>query len=157
VTEQPYAPDPAAGMTASYSSTASTRSDARPDVENDSLGSIVSRVTDDLSTLMRQELALAKAEMQAEAKTAGKAAGMLAGGGLAAWLTLVLLSFTVIWALDNVMNIAWAAFIVTVCWAIVAAVLLATGRSTLKKVNPKPDQTIESVKEDAQWLNPRKS
>jgi membrane protein implicated in regulation of membrane protease activity len=106
---------------------------------------------------MRQELALAKAEMQAEAKTAGKAAGMLAGGGLAAWLALICLSLTAIWTLDHVMDIAWAAFIVTVVWAIVAAVLLATGRTTLKKVNPKPEQTIESVKEDAQWLNPRKS
>jgi hypothetical protein len=157
MTDQPHNPEAPARAQRSDAPTGATAADTRPDVENDSLGSIVSRVTDDLSTLMRQELALAKAEMQTEAKTAGKAAGMLAGGGLAAWLALVFLSFTFMWALDRAMDRTWAALIVTIVWAIVAAVLLATGRKTLHEVNPKPEQTIESVKEDAQWLNPRKN
>ena len=51
----------------------------------------------------------------------------------------------------------WAALIVAVIWAVVAAVLATTGRKRLQEVNPKPDQTVDSLKEDAKWLTTRKS
>jgi uncharacterized membrane protein YqjE len=124
---------------------------------DESVGEIVSQLTTDLGELTRQELALAKAELQAEAKKAGKGAGMLGGAAFAGWMVAIFLSFTVMWALDEAMDLIWAALIVAVVWAVVAAVLAMKGRKELQEVNPKPDQTVESLKEDAKWLKTRKS
>jgi uncharacterized membrane protein YqjE len=124
---------------------------------DESVGELVSQLTTDLGELTRQELALAKAELQAEAKKAGKGAGMLGGAALAGWMVAIFLSFTVMWALDEAMDLIWAALIVAVVWAVVAAVLAMKGRKELQEVNPKPDQTVESLKEDAKWLKTRKS
>ena len=124
---------------------------------DESVGQLVSQLTTDLGQLTRQELALAKAELQAEAKKAGKGAGMLGGAAFAGWMVALFLSFTVMWALDESMDLIWAALIVAAIWAVVAAVLATTGRKELQEVNPKPDQTVESLKEDAKWLKTRKS
>ncbi|WBQ08291.1 phage holin family protein [Kribbella sp. CA-293567] len=124
---------------------------------DESVGELVSQLTSDLGDLTRQELALAKAELQAEAKKAGKGAGMLGGAALAGWMVALFLSLTVMWALGEAMDLVWAALIVTVLWAIIAAVLAMTGRKELQEVSPKPDQTVESLKEDAKWLKTRNS
>jgi uncharacterized membrane protein YqjE len=131
---------------------------SRPDQlsMDESVGQLVSQLTTDLGELTRQELALAKAELQTEAKKAGKGAGMLGGAALAGWMVALFLSFTVMWALDEAMDLIWSALIVAAIWAVVAAVLAMTGRKELQDVNPKPDQTVESLKEDAKWLT-RKS
>lgn len=124
------------------------RSDASP-------GELVSEVAKDLSTLVRQEIALAKAELQQEAKTAGVAAGALGGAGFAGYFVLVFLSLGLMWGLDAWMPLGWAAVVVAGIWAVVAAVLAMVGRSRLKKFNPKPERTIETVKEDVQWAKTR--
>ena len=124
---------------------------------DESVGQLVSQLTTDLGQLTRQELALAKAELQAEAKKAGKGAGMLGGAAFAGWMVALFLSLTVMWALDEAMDLIWAALVVAAIWAVVAAVLAMTGRKELQEVNPKPDQTVESLKEDAKWLKTRKS
>jgi uncharacterized membrane protein YqjE len=124
---------------------------------DESVGQLVSQLTTDVGQLTRQELALAKAELQAEAKKAGKGAGMLGGAAFAGWMVALFLSLTVMWALDEAMDLIWAALIVAAIWAVVAAVLATTGRKELREVNPKPDQTVESLKEDAKWLKTRKS
>jgi len=129
---------------------------AAPSVDQ-SLGALVSQLSGDLSRLMQQELELAKSELRDEAAKAGKGVGMLGGAGLAGWMTVLFLSLTVVWALDTAMNLAWAALIVTVVWAIIGAVLFAMGRKAIREVNPRPDQTIESLKEDAQWLKAQKN
>ena len=128
----------------------------RPSTE-DSLGEIVSHLTNDLGTLTRQELALAKAELQAEAKKAGKGAGLLGGAAFAGWMVALFLSLTAMWALDEAMDLIWAALIVAAVWAVAAAVLAMRGRKELREVSPKPDQTVESLKEDAKWLKTQKS
>lgn len=131
---------------------------ARPAGDSDrSVGELIGEVTSGLSTLLRQELELAKVEAKAEATKAGKGAGMLAGAGVAGHLTLVFLTLTVMFALDNVMGTGWAALVVTLVWAVVAAVLASVGRKKLKTVNPKPEQTVQSLKEDAQWARAQKS
>jgi hypothetical protein len=117
-----------------------------------SIGQLIGDISDDLSRLLRQELELAKAEMRAEATKAGKAAGMLGGAGFAVYLAVVLLSFAVVFALANVMDAGWAALIVAVVWGIVGAVLYRTGRSKMREVSPIPQQTVETLKEDARWL-----
>jgi hypothetical protein len=137
------------------------RSDLGPpggqDVGDVPISSLVSKVAEDLSTLMRQELELAKTEVKQEATRAGKAGASLGGGALAGWLAILFLSFTVMYALDNVMDITWAALIVTAIWGIVAGVLFVTGKKKLAEVNPVPEKTVETLKEDVQWVQNRNS
>jgi hypothetical protein len=119
----------------------------RPEVSGRSVGDLIGEVTQDLSTLMRQELELAKAEVKAEAATAGKAAGMLGGAALAGWMTALFLSIALWWALANGMDEGWAALIVAGIWAVAAAILASAGRARLRKVNPKPERTVQTLKE----------
>ena len=94
-----------------------------------SVGALVGDITQDLSTLMRQEVALAKAEVTQSAKQASKGAGMFAGAGYAGHLTVLFLSFALWWALGYWFdNLAWAALVVAVLWGVVAAVLALRGR-----------------------------
>jgi hypothetical protein len=126
-----------------------TRSD---EVSETSVGELIGNISDDLSRLFRQEVELAKAELKQEASKAGKAAGMLGGAGFAGYLAVVLLSFALVFGLANVMDAGWAALIVAVLWAIVGAVLYAGGRKKLKDVDPMPRRTVDTIKEDAQWM-----
>src|SRR5919206_1162811 len=91
----------------------------RPDVEGTSVGALIGEVTKDLSTLMRQELDLAKAEMKVEAKKAGQGAGAFGAAGFAGYMVLMFLSFALWWALENVMDAGLAALIVAILWGIV--------------------------------------
>ena len=118
---------------------------------DESIGNLISQVAGDLSTLFRQEVALAKAELKEEAAKAGKAGGMLAGAGFAGYMVAVLLSLALVFALDAVMPLGWAAVIVAVIWAIVGGVLYSVGRKRMKDVDPVPRQTVETLKEDATW------
>lgn len=124
----------------------------RPDPADTSVGELIGNISNDLSQLFRQEVELAKAEVRVEAAKAGKAAGLLGGAGFAGYLAVVLLSFALVFGLANVMDAGWAALIVAVVWAAVGAVLYTTGRKRLKTVDPVPRRTVETIKEDAQWL-----
>jgi hypothetical protein len=124
---------------------------ARPDVEQHSIGDLVGQVAGDMSTLLRQELELAKTELRQEAAKAGKAGGMLGGAGVLAHLTVAFLALALTFALGNVMDLGWAALIVGVLLGVGAAVLLTLGRARLREINPKPEQAVQSVKEDVQW------
>lgn len=117
-----------------------------------SIGELIGEVTTDLSRLFRQEVELAKVELKQEASKAGKAGGMMAAAGVAGLLVLVLLSFSLVYALSEVMPEGWAALIVAVIWAVIGAVLFSSGRKKMKEVDPVPRQTVETLKEDAQWL-----
>ena len=126
--------------------------DHTDEVADTSVGELIGNISNDLSTLFRQEVALAKVELKEEAAKAGKAAGFLGGAGFAGYLAVVLLSFALVFALANVMDAGWAALIVAVIWGIVGAVLYSRGRTQLKTVDPTPHRTVETIKEDAQWL-----
>ena len=120
---------------------------ADEDVSQRSVGSLISEVTTDLSTLMRQELDLAKAEMKEEAAKTGKAAGMLGGAGFAGYMVALFLSLALWAALANGMDEGWAALIVAAIWAVIGAVLFVTGRKKLREVQPKPERTVDTLKE----------
>jgi len=121
--------------------------DERPDVGGVSVGELLADVSRDLSTLMHQELELAKAELKHEAAKTGKAAGMLGGAGFAGYMVLLFLSIALWWALANVMDHGWAALIVAAIWAVATAMLYATGRQRLREVNPTPERTVESMQQ----------
>jgi hypothetical protein len=124
-----------------------TSSDAGRDVGDTSVGELIGEVTRDLSTLMRQELDLAKAEVKQEAVKTGRAAGMLGAAGFAGYMVLLFLSVALWWALANVMDQGWAALVVAGLWAVIGAVLFVNGRRQLRAVHPKPERTAETLKE----------
>lgn len=126
--------------------------DRTEEVKETSVGELIGNISNDLSQLFRQEVELAKVELKDEAAKAGKAAGMLGAAAFAGYLVVILLSFALVAALSNVMDPGWAALIVAVLWGIVGAVLYANGRKKLKTVDPTPRRTVETLKEDAQWL-----
>lgn len=126
----------------------------RPDVTETSVGEIFAEISRDFSTLMRQELTLAKAEVREEAVKGGKAAGMLGGSALAGYFTLLFASAALWWGLANVMDEGWAALIVAGVWAVIAAVLYVLGRSRLREVRPTPERTAETLKEVPRALKP---
>ncbi|WP_374971553.1 phage holin family protein [Terrabacter sp. BE26] len=110
------------------------------------MGELVSDISRDFSTLIRQEVELAKAEAKQSATRAGKAGGMFGGAALAGWMTLLFLSIAVWEFLSSALDSrGWAAVIVMVVWAIVAAVLAARGRSLIKEIQGLP-RTTETVK-----------
>jgi len=117
------------------------------------LGSLLSDVSRDLSTLFRQEVALAKAELTDSAKKAGKAGGMFGGAGLTALFALLFLSIAAWWGLGHLVGNAWSALIIAVVYAIVAAVLALRGRKEIKEIRGVP-QTVETVKEVPDTLKP---
>jgi hypothetical protein len=116
------------------------------DVGEVSVGELVGNVTKDLSTLMRQELALAQAEVKAEVGKAGKAAGALGAAGFAGYMAVLFLSICLWWALGDLIGNGWSALVVAVLWGIVGAVLYATGRKKLQEVNPTPERTVDTLK-----------
>lgn len=114
-----------------------------------SIGEIFSDLTANLSTLMRQEVALAKAELRDSATKAGKGAGFLAGAGVAGHMVLLFLSLGLWWLIANLLDsneprFGWAFVIVAVIWAIIAGILAAVGKSALNKVEGVP-RTTETV------------
>jgi uncharacterized membrane protein YqjE len=126
------------------------------DGETRSVGEIVGDISADLSTLMRQEMDLAKNELKQEVSKLGKGAGMFGGAGLAGFFTLLFLSLTVTWLLDNWMPVELAALIVALVWGIVAAVLALRGRSEIKDAQPQLPVTQQTLKEDARWAKTQK-
>jgi uncharacterized membrane protein YqjE len=124
---------------------------ATSDARERPIGELVKDLSSQTSTLVRQEIQLARAELQQKGKLAGKGAGMLGGAALAGLLALGALTAGLIALLDKAMETWVAALIVMALWAIVALVLAKAGQRSLQKVTPPAPQTVETVKEDIQW------
>jgi tetrahydromethanopterin S-methyltransferase subunit G len=112
--------------------------------ESHSIGARLGEVTRDLSTLIRQEVALAKAEVKQSASKAGKGIGLLAGAALGGFFVLLFLSVSLWWAIGNSLGRGWAALIVAVIWAIIAAILFSVGKKELQKIQGVP-QTADTL------------
>jgi uncharacterized membrane protein YqjE len=122
------------------------------DARDRPVGELVKDLAGQTSTLVRQEIQLAQAELTSKGKLAGRGAGMLAGAAVAGLLALIALTAVLIAALDTALPLWLAALIVTVLWAVIGAVLAARGRKELQQAAPPvPEQTVETVKEDIQW------
>ncbi len=117
------------------------------------LGEIVADVSEKASLLVRQEIELAKAEIGEKGRKAGAGVGLLAGAALAGLLMLGALTAFFVLALDEGMPAWLAALLVTVLWGVVAGALADVGRERLRELGgPVPEKTVESVKEDLEWL-----
>jgi hypothetical protein len=126
------------------------------DPRDQSIGELVKDLASETSTLVRQELDLAKAEMTERGKRAGKGVGILAAAGLVGLLAAGALTACLVAALDLAMATWLAALIVTVVFAAIAGALAMTGRKQIREAAPPvPEQAIDSVKEDVQWAKTR--
>ena len=113
-----------------------TRNDL-PDPSLRSVGEVLGDITSDLSTLLRQEIELAKAELRETADHAKAAGGMFAGAGVAGHLALIFLSLALWWALGDLFDsLGWSALVVGLLWAVAAGVLAAMGRTRLRAGDP---------------------
>lgn len=122
-----------------------------------SLAELLGELSGDLSHLFRQEVELAKEELKVEGRKAGRAGAAFGGAAVVALLAGIALILTLGYLLDEVLP-TWLAFlIVTIVLGAVAAVLAQRGRTEVKALDPAPEQTIQTLKEDAQWLSERRS
>lgn len=117
-----------------------------------SLGDLFSELASETGTLVRQEVALAQAELTQKATKVGKNVGYLAVGGAVAYLAVQALLTALIIGLGTIIGYGFSALIVGIVVAIVAAILIIPALNTLKNTSLTPQQTVETVKEDAQWL-----
>jgi len=123
-----------------------------------SLGELVMGLTDDLTTLVRKEVELAKAEVQESVQEAAKAGGMVAAGGLVAYAGLLLILAAIAVALGDWWNNYWlAAAVVGLVTGIVGWVMLNGGLNQLKQVSLVPHKTISSLESDAKMAKEKLS
>ena len=116
-----------------------------------SLGDLLGEVSRDLSTLFRQEVELAKAELKESATRAGRGAGLMGGAGFAGHFAILFISLALWYALGYLVGLGWSGLIMAVLWGIVAVVLLSAGRKQLKTVRGMPD-TADSLKKIPETL-----
>ena len=139
--------------------------------EHESPGEMFKSLSTNLTTLIQQEIALAKAEANVaiqkatdSVKVTGKGAGLLGGAGVAGHFVLLFLSLALMWALGNLVGLGWSAVIVAVIWAIIAAILAAVGKKNLDRGKRKMAQatkdplprTRETVSEIPDTVKPSK-
>src|ERR1044071_8544789 len=115
------------------------------------IGELVKDLAGQTSTLVRQEIKLAQAEVTEKGKVAGKGAGMLAGAAVVALLGLGALTAFLIIVLASFLPLLLSALVVTLLWLALAAVLVRAGKNAIQKATPPAPQTVETVKEDIQW------
>ncbi len=131
------------------------RSEAEVRARTESLGEVFASFSRNLSDLMRQEVQLAKAEAAQSARQGGRGAGMLAGAAVGGFLALLFLSLALMWALGAVMHLGFAAVIVALIWAAVAAALAMSGKKQLENMKGLP-QTQDTIGDIPPTLNPNK-
>ena len=128
----------------------------QPEARDRPVGELLKQLSEETSTLVRQELDLAKAEMAEKGKHAGKGIGLFSGAGLFGLGAFLALTTAIIAALSLVMDVWLAALIVAVVYGVVAAVLAKSGQSQIKEATPAaPEQTVETLKEDVEWAKTR--
>jgi uncharacterized membrane protein YqjE len=127
------------------------------DPREESVGELLKQLSQETTTLVRQELELAKAELSEKGKKAGVGAGLIGGAGVVGLLAAGALTAAIIALLDKGMATWLAALIVAVVYGAIAGLLALRGRDKVQEATPPvPDQTIETLKEDAEWAKNRK-
>ena len=117
-----------------------------------SLGDLFADLSRETTTLVRQEIALAKVEMTQKAKSAGKDVAFLAVGGAVLYAGLLAFLAACILALNLIVHLWWlSAAIIAACVLIIGYVLVMRGINNLKKGDLVPSQTLQTLKQDAEW------
>jgi hypothetical protein len=121
-----------------------------------SLGELFSDLSTEFGDLFRKEVALAKTEATSELKQAGASVGMFAGAAVSALLSLGMLSMALAWLLDKSLDLALSFALVGLLWVVIGGVLAMLAKNKAAEVEPLPE-TVQSLKEDAQWIKAQRS
>lgn len=121
-------------------------------MENKPLGDLFSDLAGEMSELVRKEVALAKLEVGQKARHVGKNVGYLVVGGAVAYAAMLAIIAGIIMLMDKVMPNWGAAFVVGVVVGIIGWLLIGKARAALQATDVTPQQTVESLKEDAAWV-----
>jgi MFS family permease len=128
----------------------------REGLHDASFAELFKKLSAETSELIRQEMALARAELTEKGKEAGKGAGLIGGGGVIGLLAAGALTAAIILVLATFLPDWVAALIVAVVYGAVAAVLALRGKQEIRQATPAvPEQTIETTKEDVAWAKTR--
>ena len=126
------------------------------DLRERSIGELFGKLSSEMSTLIRQEMALARAEMTEKGKEAGKGAGLFGGAGAVGLLGAGAITAGIILLLDLAIAGWLAAIIVGLIYVAIAAFLGLKGRDRIQAATPPvPEQTVDTVKEDVEWAKTR--
>ena len=126
------------------------------DLRDRPLGDLVKQLAEQTSTLVRQEVDLAKAEVAQKGQQAGKGAGLIGAAAVIGLLAAGALTAFLIMLLDGALANWLAALVVAVVFGAIAAILALQGRNRIRAATPaKPEQTVETVKEDVEWAKTR--
>ena len=129
---------------------------SQSDAPERTLGQLVADTTHDISSIVRGEIALAKAELSADLKTAATGAGMLAAAGVFAFLALILLLIAAAFGLVAAGLPPWLSFLIVAgVLLLVGAILALVGKSSISKVKGKPERTIKNAQDTIAALRPR--
>lgn len=120
--------------------------------EERSLGDLFSELANETGTLVKQEVALAQAELTQKATKIGKNIGYLVVGGAVAYAAFLALLTALIIGLGTLIGLGFSALVVGIVVAIAAVILIMSAINTLKNTEVTPQQTVETIKEDAKWL-----
>jgi len=115
------------------------------------LGDLFTSLTGDLSTLVRQEIELARTETMEKVTSATRSIVMMVAGGMVAYTGLIAVVIAIIVALSGIMDLWLSALIVGIVVIVVGAILIASGRSKLASMSVVPQKTVESMKENTEW------
>jgi len=120
--------------------------------EDRSLGDLFSELAGETGTLVRQEVALAQVELTKKATKLGKDVGYLVVGGAVAYAAALALIAALILALATFIPVWAAALVVGAIVGAAAYMMISSALAELKKADLAPRETVETLKEDAQWL-----
>jgi len=127
------------------------------DPRDQSIGELLKQLSNDTATLVKQEMALARAELTQQGKRAGAGAGLVGGASVFGLGAFGALTACLIALLATAIDHVWlAALIVALIYGAIAGVLALQGKNKIKEATPPAPQTVETVKEDVQWAKTRK-
>jgi hypothetical protein len=125
------------------------------DLHERPMGDLLKQLAQETSTLVRQEMELAKAEVSEKGRQAGKGVGMFGAAGIVGLLALGALTAAAILALDLAVAGWLAALIVAAVYGAAAGLLALAGKGRVQEATPPAPQTVETVKEDIEWAKTR--
>ncbi|MGI5836034.1 MAG: phage holin family protein [Chloroflexota bacterium] len=123
--------------------------------EEASFQEVVQELISDIGDLVRSELQLIRQDIRSDMSALIGATTLLAAGGIAALLGVTFLLVSIAFALGTIMPLGWAFFVVGLVVLIAGGIAALTGWNRFKSINPAPEQTIETLREDAEWLQNR--
>lgn len=122
--------------------------------ETRTFSAVLQDILRDIQEIVRAEVRLAKAEIRNEAVEAGSSALWIVAGAVAALSSFMFLSWTAAYALATIMSMWTATLVIALALAGIASVLLIVGLRRLKRIQPIPERTVETLKENLEWIKP---